>query len=1536
MARRHHEVTTLLVSALVKGMSDRTKVRGLMLVLACCVLLTLQVRDRHGSAFYSGGAFGQLQTEAASKVLKTQDLGAHHGESKVEITESTSGHHVSVVESIVDEASTVQSQVMPTTAESTDSMSSLVDTPVLDEYLHARVLDSAPISPQQPSIYVDTLAYDHLQATESLKSIMPGTWDGMSKYSAGIGGSVLDEENTGGKDEDFPTFDKWSVQYLAEQEKQKSEKDKENTVVVNTAAVTQKKLRHNFAAASCGAKVIASNPEAENINHLLNGNLDEYMLNPCKAKKWFVVELCEPLQVHRVELGTVELFASQPKSFRVFASSRYPTKEWTALGKFDMSPARVVQSFATLLSEEFVKYVKVEMLEHHGGEHYCPLTAFKVLGIDMATDDYENEPEAVEPEGQESAGDLEEDSIEESVNLFTSAKETVVKLVQKVWYKGDQEGNAEKGDNKTLEDAAAVNGSAVPVEEKKGETVPCAQKESSQGPDVPLPPVGIIEPVSSTVDAEEVPIVTKLTDDEQMPMDTKEVPVVIKLGPESDADLPRSRCDNNMWSSYVNLMMLRSQSTPPCTLIAQSGLNTLERNDDKVLIDKPEDADESQHHASVNTVIKSFVDAQGDTVIGDKQEVKMSDTAIQLETSELLEPLDKNATSSFSSDVNPVLESSLPVEKEMSSALPDPHRGQQELQDKEPTLVDSSQSSLFTSADVSVTKSEHLEPSSVSSYQELENDAVSSITPGLHIQKSQVVEQGASDLAESIFLKVSPSPTLNAEDSQEGPAQGFEMPTAIEKPEDKVTEAPEQKESAQGIPSSSVEVNASEEGIASNTLLDHSRAQEEELANASQVSKSIKTIDLVKVGIPSLGKRDNSIMKLNNRIIALEQNVSMTKKYLEELSRVFKQQNEEMMKLLNKTEKRLNVFVAQSEDKSVRQQDYIDVLEQKVVNLTQTIEELQLRVEMLDKKVGDGQCLMIFFQVGLILWMLVFTIRGRSKQSLAYSDHQFLLDTMPKQPTMESSVRQRRNSDTGPGLAIDSSKSMTALKRQKSDTNLANTGKIEDVGDLHKTFQSAAPPITKKKKKKKCKPLVDEQTVSANTQAIVKPLQPSSFSSSAGVLFGTNEGTPVDSSFDLRSHRRKVLASDQCDGLEEDSQQSLDIKELGLTFRTDTGNKQHFARSCKVESQHVYPDYSHDDLSCTHDVQSKSRAFLQRKSFSGGVGVEEDKFQSQDFMQPLYHKNKMSKLSDSGCDNCGQRAKPHLKTLKGKHSSLDETRRASDFVNPNIGQEFFLAENYLHENRFRFLSSPNKDAIDRHTSCPSCSERREAFCPGCIDNSPHHAGCPKGREPQRMTLYSHYPVSMDIQPIPAVILCPSTLTHNVLSSAVSGHSRQSSLSSTVSSASSVVSSPHSKDTGSLPSDHDPELHLPPPSTLPALSTLSMKETHKNKSVEHHSNKSSTSDHTAGQHPIQGTNHVANGTEKKIPTVQQSHKSKSPLGNLPHGASKSMEKDPHQKQENPKVLFKSSSSSLPQGTKPSMPSQTKKSSISKLTNPFRKS
>ncbi len=54
-----------------------------------------------------------------------------------------------------------------------------------------------------------------------------------------------------------------------------------------TTGVTKKgKLRKNFASASCGAKVLAHNVEAQNVASVLSSSPDEYMLNPCNAKIW--------------------------------------------------------------------------------------------------------------------------------------------------------------------------------------------------------------------------------------------------------------------------------------------------------------------------------------------------------------------------------------------------------------------------------------------------------------------------------------------------------------------------------------------------------------------------------------------------------------------------------------------------------------------------------------------------------------------------------------------------------------------------------------------------------------------------------------------------------------------------------------------------------------------------------------------------------------------------------------------------------------------------------------------------------------------------------------------------------------------------------------------------------------------------------------------------------------------------------------------------------------------------------------------------
>jgi len=46
------------------------------------------------------------------------------------------------------------------------------------------------------------------------------------------------------------------------------------------------KLRKNFASASCGAKILAHNIEAQHVPYILSSSPDEYMLNPCNAKIW--------------------------------------------------------------------------------------------------------------------------------------------------------------------------------------------------------------------------------------------------------------------------------------------------------------------------------------------------------------------------------------------------------------------------------------------------------------------------------------------------------------------------------------------------------------------------------------------------------------------------------------------------------------------------------------------------------------------------------------------------------------------------------------------------------------------------------------------------------------------------------------------------------------------------------------------------------------------------------------------------------------------------------------------------------------------------------------------------------------------------------------------------------------------------------------------------------------------------------------------------------------------------------------------------
>ena len=144
--------------------------------------------------------------------------------------------------------------------------------------------------------------------------------------------------------------------------KEKQETNGKKEIIEKSVSKTPVKKRGskktNYASSECGAKVISSNPEAENVAAILNENRDLYMLNPCSCNIWFVIELCEKVRAETIEIANFELFSSAMEKFNVYFSTRYPTREWEHGGMFHGKAERKIQSY-NMAEEYYAKYVKV-------------------------------------------------------------------------------------------------------------------------------------------------------------------------------------------------------------------------------------------------------------------------------------------------------------------------------------------------------------------------------------------------------------------------------------------------------------------------------------------------------------------------------------------------------------------------------------------------------------------------------------------------------------------------------------------------------------------------------------------------------------------------------------------------------------------------------------------------------------------------------------------------------------------------------------------------------------------------------------------------------------------------------------------------------------------------------------------------------------------------------------------------------------------------------------------------------------------------
>ncbi|XP_014253363.1 SUN domain-containing ossification factor isoform X2 [Cimex lectularius] len=181
----------------------------------------------------------------------------------------------------------------------------------------------------------------------------------------------LGHEGKNASHDDIPSFSEWAKKQMAEVGKNKGE---------NLTVGTMKVRVKNYASPDCGAKVLAANPEAGNPNAILSPSRDDYMLNPCNVKIWFIVELCESIQPQRFEIANFELFSSSPQDLNIFVSDRYPTRDWSLVATVQAKDERTVQTFSFPPLPNFAKIIKVEMLSHYGSEHYCPISLFKAFG----------------------------------------------------------------------------------------------------------------------------------------------------------------------------------------------------------------------------------------------------------------------------------------------------------------------------------------------------------------------------------------------------------------------------------------------------------------------------------------------------------------------------------------------------------------------------------------------------------------------------------------------------------------------------------------------------------------------------------------------------------------------------------------------------------------------------------------------------------------------------------------------------------------------------------------------------------------------------------------------------------------------------------------------------------------------------------------------------------------------------------------------------------------------------------------------------
>ncbi|NXB98604.1 SUCO factor, partial [Orthonyx spaldingii] len=845
---------------------------------------------------------------------------------------------------------------------------------------------------------------------------------------------------------DIPTFDEWKKKVM-EVEKEKSQSMHPSAVGGQHSTKKVQKNRNNYASVECGAKILAANPEAKSTSAILMENMDLYMLNPCSTKIWFVVELCEPVQVKQFDIANHELFSSTPKDFLVSISDRYPTNKWIKLGTFHARDERNVQSFP--LDEQmyakyvkmFIKYIKVELISHFGSEHFCPLSLIRVFGTSMveeyeeiADSQYQSERQELFDEDYDYLLDYNTGEEKSSKNLLGSATNAILSMVNiaanmlggKTEESSETEGNKSVSENVTATPATSTAAprlpepTPVPSPELVTTDIPQIEKEQLMVDSTKESP--IVQLVQEYEEDTSQSTVTLLSSDDQ----EEEASAWFELETEKYCCDMAAVCCISTFSEY--LFKWCSVAAAMHRQHSKTGGET--RPQYPVDVQQPQPALTESAQTAVEEPLPEQLDSKTQKPPG---------SVVAVDFSAVHEKISNETTESIELEPSHPQTVSQSLLLEVTSEVKPSPTADMVL---EPAKEDSGQVAPRATPEVDVpelsTEMEKAESSVVE-----ESPETSVATEVKEMSTRETVATPVISKPTETVLQPEGAVDIVASDAVEGKESTPEVQKPLLPPVESPVSA-ETKEDDQAAEEALMAIPAS--GGPQRTATDFYA----ELQNSTELGYANGNL------VHGSNQKESVFMRLNNRIKALEVNMSLSSRYLEELSQRYRKQMEEMQKAFNKTIIKLQNTSRIAEEQDQRQTEAIQLLQAQLTNMTQLASNLSATVAELKREVSDRQTyLVISLVLCLILGLVLFVQRCRSPS-------QFCEDYLSKIPKSNHYPSPKRCFSSYDDMNLKRRTSLPLVRSQSFQL----AGKEVDPEDLYIVEPLKFSP---EKKKKRCK-----------------------------------------------------------------------------------------------------------------------------------------------------------------------------------------------------------------------------------------------------------------------------------------------------------------------------------------------------------------------------------------------------------------------------------------------------------------------------------